>query len=211
MRWGWAKARPHFFAEYTFAALDCIPMGDTANAIHVLRYLDLGRDPALIAGIDQVFFESSNTQAFVDNAARAAFRERWLGRYLAHDPAWAYVAVAADATVAGYLVASLDDPALTPRFSDIPYFTHFASLTKKYPAHLHVNLGAAFRNRGLGGDLIERFATEAGKAGAPGVHVVTSRGARNIAFYNRNGFVEAGAHGADEREVVFLARALDGR
>ena len=142
------------------------------------------------------------------HVARADFRERWLGRYLTHDAGWAYVAVAADATVAGYLVASLDDPARTARFSDIAYFSHFADLTKKYPAHLHVNLSAAFRNRGLGGELIERFATDAGKAGAPGVHVVTSRGARNAAFYNRNGFVEAGAHGEGAREVVFLARAL---
>ena len=186
-------------------------MGTTANAIQIYRYQDLGTDPALTAGIDHVFFESSTTQEFADDASRAAFRERWLGRYLTHDIAWAYVALAGDTTVAGYLVASLDDPARTARFTDIPYFAHFADLTKQYPAHLHVNLSPAFRNRGLGGELIERFTSDAGKAGAPGVHVVTSRGARNVAFYNRNGFTEAGAHGTGGCDVVFLARALHAR
>ena len=179
------------------------------NELQIYRYADLERGPVLSNGIDSVFFESSNTQTFASGAAREAFRERWLGRYLTHDPAWAYVALSDEATVAGYLVASLDDPARTPRFADVPYFIHFADLTKTYPAHLHVNLNPAFRNRGIGGSLIARFIADARKAGAPGVHVVTSRGARNVAFYNRNGFTEAGADGAGEREVVFLARTLD--
>lgn len=183
-------------------------MGDRANAFHIQRYRDLVSDPALHAGIDQVFFVSSNTQVFVDDAARQEFRERWLGRYLAHDSAWAYVALSGDGTVAGYLVASLDDPATTPRFADISYFVHFANLTKAYPAHLHVNLDPAFRNHGIGSDLIARFAADAADAGVAGVHVVTSRGSRNVAFYNRNGFLEAGSHGTGAREVVFLARAL---
>jgi GNAT superfamily N-acetyltransferase len=184
-------------------------MGKAANAIQIYRYQDLGHEPALARGMDRVFFESSNTQEFADDASRAAFRERWLGRYLTHDSAWAYIVLAGDTTVAGYLVASLDDPATAARFVDIPYFAHFAGLTKAYPAHLHVNLSSAFRNRGIGGELIERFAVDARNAGAVGVHVVTSRGARNIAFYNRNGFAEAGAHGTGGREVVFLARALN--
>lgn len=184
-------------------------MGDVANAFHIHRYQDLGRDPVLDAGIDRVFFESSNTQNFESQAARSAFRERWLGRYLTHDPAWAYVAIADGTTVAGYLVASLDDPAVTQRFGDIPYFKHFAELTGRYPAHLHVNIGGAFRNCGIGGALIARFAADASDAGVAGVHVVTSRGARNVVFYNRNGFTVAGAHGAGSREVVFLARALN--
>lgn len=179
------------------------------STIQIHRYTELKRGPGLMTGIDNVFFGASNTQTFASDAAREAFRERWLGRYLTHDPDWAYVALAGEAKVAGYLVASLDDPARTPRFADVPYFIHFSDLTKSYPAHLHVNLDPAFRNRGIGGSLIARFIADARNAGAPGVHAVTSRGARNVAFYNRNGFTEAGADGAGEREVVFLARTLD--
>ena len=184
-------------------------MDISTSTFRIYRLTDLKRDSGLMAGIDNIFFQSSNTQTFSSEAAREAFRERWLGRYLTHDFAWAYVALSSGATVAGYLVASLDDPARTPRFADVPYFFRFADLTKTYPAHLHVNLDPAFRNRGIGASLIARFTTDARDAGAPGVHVVTSRGARNVAFYNRHGFTEAGADGIGEREVVFLARTLD--
>ncbi len=171
-------------------------------------FLELDASPALIAGLDGVFFEASNTKAFSSDAARAAFRDLWLGRYLAHDPAWAYVATAPDGRVAGYLAGSLDDPAVTPRFADIAYFAAFKDLTRRYPAHLHVNLAAEFRGHGVGARLIGRFVDDARVAGAPGVHVVTSRGARNVTFYTRNGFSEAGVAGEGAREVVFFCRKL---
>ena len=161
-----------------------------------------------MCGLDAVFFASSNTQEFANDAARQEFRERWLGRYLRHDPNWAYVAVAANGAVVGYLVASVSDPALTPRFADIAYFSVFKDLTQRFPAHLHVNLATEFRSAGLGSRLIKRFVEDAKRADVPGVHVVTSRGSRNVAFYERNGFWEHGATGEGARAVVFLARAL---
>lgn len=164
----------------------------------------LGVEP----GINAVFFEASNTQSFSDPGARAAFRERWLGRYLTHYPEWAYVAMNSDKSVAGYLVASLDDPASTPRFSDIHYFATFKDLTHRFPAHLHVNLASGSWGAGIGTALMARFVADARRAGVPGVHIVTSRGARNVGFYTRNGFREAGAMGEGTSEVVFLAREL---
>ena len=178
-------------------------------AIAIRRYLEVGPSPALDAGLDAIFFESSNVKSFANDAARAQFRERWLGRYLVHDPKWAFVAVSNSSDVLGYVVGSLDDPALSPRFSDIPYFAAFKNLTRQYPAHLHVNLASHARNSGLGSQLVARFISDAAKAGAAGVHVVTSRDARNAGFYNRNGFHEAGSNGDGGRDIVFLARALN--
>ena len=60
-------------------------------SIAILPYLSLPPSPVLIGGIDAVFFEASNTKSFADDAARAAFRQRWLGRFLEHDAAWAYI------------------------------------------------------------------------------------------------------------------------
>lgn len=170
--------------------------------------LESGRRAALEEELDAIFFEASNTKSFANDDVRAAFRERWLGRYLAHDPHWAYVALGDHGEVAGYLVGCLEDPARTGRFSDIEYFARFASLTAKYPAHLHVNLGAAYRGSGIGSLLVQRFCADAAAAGSTGVHVVTSRGARNVGFYARNGFHEAGCDGVGAKEVVFLAKAL---
>lgn len=181
---------------------------DLPRPIVIRRFNELTRTAALEAALDAVFFEASTVKTFASDAERAAFRERWLGRYLIHDPQWTYVALAGDGEVAGYLAGSIEDPALAPRFSDIAYFAAFADLTRRYPAHLHVNLAPADRNRGIGSALIQRFAADVASAGVLGVHVVTGRGARNVSFYTHNGFREAGAWGKGASEVVFLARDL---
>lgn len=174
----------------------------------IRRYAELPASPLLDAGLDTVFFEASNTRSFADEAVRQAFRERWLGRYLVHDTNWVYVALDPAGGVAGYLAGSLDDPARTARFSDIAYFADFAQLTSQFPAHLHVNLAPASRSRGIGSRLVRQFMADARAAHVPGVHVVTSRGARNVAFYRRNGFREEGTRGEGEQEIVFLAQPL---
>lgn len=178
--------------------------------IAVRRWSDIAgpERERLLPEIDAIFFEASATRSFADAAARSAFRERWLGRYLQHDPRWVYLALAADGTVAGYLAGSLDDPARAPRFSDIAYFHDFAGLTADYPAHLHVNLAPQFRGRGIGAALVEAFAADAARAGARGMHVVTGVGMRNVGFYERNGFRELGRATANGREVVLLGRSL---
>lgn len=172
--------------------------------------MDIGSSScsAILPSLDRIFFESSGTKAFADTAARSDFRERWLGRYLAHYSEWFYVAVAHDGEPLGYLAGCLDDPARSPRFADIGYFAGLANLTALYPAHLHVNLAPAARSHGIGSRLVERFARDASRAGAPGVHVVTGRGMRNVGFYQRNGFHEAGAITWNGRELVLLGRAL---
>ncbi len=176
-------------------------------AVTIHRYLDVTPSSKLSDQIDAIFFEASNTKSFESDAARAAFRERWLGRYLRHDPQFAYLAFAASGDVAGYVVGAIDDPALSERFADAGYVAAFGDLTRKYPAHLHINLAPAFRNRGIGGRLIEAFVAEAKRNGAPGVHVVTSANSDNVRFYNRNGFIEV-ARTKGGTPLVFLARTL---
>ncbi len=176
--------------------------------VTVERFDARPRSAGELAAIEAVFFAASGTKTFASEAERAAFRERWLGRYLTYDPKWAYLAVTDTGGIAGYLVGSLDDPAKSPRFDDMAYFKELAALTAQYPAQLHVNLGEARRGRGIGGDLVEAFARDAAKAGAPGVHVVTARGLRNIGFYTARGFCEVGHLDWNGRELVFLGRQL---
>jgi ribosomal protein S18 acetylase RimI-like enzyme len=178
-----------------------------SEPITIHRYVDIDVTPERTSEIDRVFFESSNTKAFDSDEIRAAFRERWLGRYLRHDAKFAYVAQTTDGTIVGYLVGAIDDPAITSRFADIAYFAALSAKTKHFPAHLHVNVRSDFRGCGIGGLLVDRFVADAKAAGAPGVHVVTSVGAANVSFYNRNHFEEVARAGAGGR-LVFLARAL---
>jgi GNAT superfamily N-acetyltransferase len=176
----------------------------------MVRIEPLGEDatPATRAGIDRIFYAASLRKAFADEAEREAFRERWLGRYLLHDCAHAFVARAEDGGIAGYLVGSLEDPALAPRFQDVTYFADFADLTACYPAHLHVNLDAAWRSQGIGARLVERFADHAARHGARGVHIVTGAGVRNVKFYERVGFVPLSELEWNGGRVLVMGRDL---
>ena len=164
--------------------------------------------PRLLAQVDAIFLETS-AKPPAPGPARDVFRARWLGRYLLGGTDVVLLALAGEDTVAGYLVGALEDPALQARFADIGYFrTDFADLTRRFPAHLHVNLTARFRNQGIGAKLIGAFADAARQAGAPGMHVVTGRGMRNVRFYQRCGFVERGSATRNGGEAVFLGRGL---
>lgn len=170
-----------------------------AASIAIRRWLEVPHSDRLVDGLDAIFFEASNTKSFPSEEARTAFRERWFGRYLKHYPQWAYVAQSADDTVAGYLVGALDEPA---------GFDDFAAATETFPAHLHVNLAPQFRSRGIGAELIDAFAADAARAGAKGMHVITSADARNVRFYQRAGFHRAATTMANGHELVLLGRPL---
>lgn len=162
----------------------------------------------LIAEMDHVFFLSSARQSFASAEEKAAFRERWLGRYLLHFPEYVLLALNRERHIVGYVIGSPRDPARDPLFADLSFFTHFRDLTARYPAQLHVNLDEAWRGRGIGARLLAAFAELARASGAPGVHVITVRGMRNVAYYSANGFLERGAAIIDGRELLFLGRDL---
>ena len=175
-----------------------------------IRALPDGRmSPDTGAQVDAIFFEASGRHGFAAPEERAAFRERWLGRYLRGGSDVVLLAEDRDGAVAGYLVGALEDPAGQDRFADIGYFRGaFRALCRRYPAHLHINLAPACRNRGIGAQLIAAFAARAVEAGAPGMHVVTARSARSVRFYARCGFVELAVAPLNGRQVVFLGKPL---
>jgi len=173
---------------------------DTKPPIAIHRWADVTERERLVPQIDAVFFEASNTKSFASDADKAAFRDRWLGRYLSLHPQYAYIALAADGHVAGYLVGAIGEPS---------GFEAFAAANEAFPAHLHVNLAPRFRSLGIGADLIDAFIADAKRAGAPGAHVVTSANARNVGFYERRGFHERARTSLNGNDLVFLGRRLN--
>ena len=164
--------------------------------------------PAKSAQVDGIFFEASG-RTFAPGPERAAFRERWLGRFLQGGTDVVLLAMDGGETVAGYLVGALDDPAQQPRFADITYFARdFRDVCRRYPAHLHINIAPAYRSRGVGAQLVAAFAARASAAGSPGMHVVTGKQARNVSFYTRCGFSQVGATVWNGSDIVFLGRDL---
>ncbi|MFX7804522.1 hypothetical protein ABTK17_19850, partial [Acinetobacter baumannii] len=66
------------------------------------------------------------------------------------------------------------------------------------------------RGSGVGSDLVRAFVATVEAARLPGVHVVTGRGARNVGFYNRLGFLERAGVTFRGHPLVFLARDTSG-
>lgn len=177
------------------------------TAVRIVRLMDEPDRAAAEAAIEAIFFAASNTQTFDSLATRAAFRERWLGRYLRSDSQHVLLACQeASGAIVGYLTGCFDDPARAVRFADIGFYAQFAHLTERYPAHLHVNLDVAARSAGIGSKLVAAFVADVARAGLAGVHVVTGRGARNVSFYERAGFHERGIAASGGREVILLGR-----
>lgn len=62
------------------------------------------------------------------------------------------------------------------------------ALPRLYPAHLHMNVDAAYRRSGVGTRLLQRYCEDLRRAGIPAVHLFC--GAAPVLFYQRNGFQE---------------------
>lgn len=178
------------------------------GAFWISRLKDLDDASEAIRAIDAIFFESSSVQHFESDAARRLFRERWLGRYLSRHPGEVFIAIANRDEVIGYLVGCLEDPLRDPLFADVAYFGAFAPLLSSYPAHLHINVTAAWRSRGVGAQLIEAFASHAAASGTPGMHVVTAEGVRNNGFYLARGFRQLATAEWSGKRVAFFGRKL---
>jgi GNAT superfamily N-acetyltransferase len=178
------------------------------SPIRIVDGLVAQRVTAVMAQIEAVFWQTS-ARTFPPGVERVAFRDRWLGRYMRGGDDVVLLAIAGGNTVAGYLVGALADPAQQVRFNDLGYFRHqFADLTRRFPAHLHINLDAAFRGRGLGARMVEAFAERARRGGARGMHVITGKGMRNARFYARCGFEEQMATPWNGGTIVFLGKEL---
>ena len=178
---------------------------------HIIRLQKSGLSHVQEAQLDTIFFQSSGTQTFASPAIRAEFRDRWLGSYLTENPNEVFLATVSHGTevqIVGYVIGALADPALAPRYAHLGYFQTFARWTALYPAHLHINVASQHRSSGIGARLIESFAVHARASGAPGVHVVTGKGLRNVGFYLRNGFVELAEAPWNNTTVVMLGRKL---
>ena len=73
-----------------------------------------------------------------------------------------------------YLVGALQDPAQQPRFADIGYFrTDFAHLTKRFPAHLHINVVPQARGTGAAQGLMAAWQAWLMRHRSPGCHLQT--------------------------------------
>src|SRR5262249_1577032 len=176
--------------------------------MRVVRLMDEADWKSLLPIVDNIFFATSRVQIFADEQARNSFKAQWLDRYLNHHIDSFFIARAEDGVLIGYLAGCLENPMPNPLFNDLGYYRAFAPYCASYPCHLHINVAAAYRNHGVGAALIETFAAQASNVRAPGIHVVTNEGARNIRFYERSNFRIFSTTYWNGARVVFMGRQL---
>lgn len=176
------------------------------ETMRIVLMKDLPDWPSQLPRVEDIFFTSSTVQQFTDDAHRARFKARWLGRYLDNFPESFFVAVTDEGAVLGYLAGCLAEPRSKSLFADLAYYAAFGPLCDTYPAHLHINVAAQARSQGVGAALIEAFAAQVAQAKLPGLHLVTDQAARNVRFYQRNGFAVLETTLSHNIPVVFMGR-----
>jgi len=182
-----------------------------AESIIPLDTLTGTRLEAVTGGAEGIFWETAHTTDFESDDERARFQWRYFGYYLEHAPEMTFVAC--DTDVLGYICGVADTRGHRELYEIAPHVPVFDDLYDRYPAHLHINLTAAARGRGVGGQLLRAIEERARNYGAPGIHLVTSVGARNVSFYRKNGYTDAydralnAAPGVD-RDLLFLGKPL---
>src|SRR5262245_42586322 len=185
-----------------------MPAFKNPRSMRVIRLTDEADWKSLLPIVENIFFAASRVQTFSDEQARNSFKARWLDRYLNHYIDSFFIARADAGIVIGYLAGCLENPVLNPLFNDLGYYKVFAPYCASYPCHLHINVTANYRNHGVGAALIEAFVAQASNIQAPGMHIVTNEGTRNIRFYERNNFRILSTTRSNGTRVVFMGRQL---
>jgi GNAT superfamily N-acetyltransferase len=179
------------------------------SAKPTLKFHTLAERPDLRGEIIRIFFESSRIQSFESEAAKNAFQDKWLNAYIDDMPEQAIVAVTDDGKVAGYLTGCFNSAAAKRTQHQMEFNKeNVEALYREYPAHLHINIDASMRGAGAGARLIEEFARRCRAEGVSGIHLVTAKGARNVRFYERNGFSEVISRSWKGAELLVLGRKL---
>lgn len=136
--------------------------------------------------VENIFFESSSLKTFSSPERKAAFYKRWCGDYQTLYPQEFFIALEKD-KVLGYL-SGCSDSLKAADIIEVPGYKVFQDLFNRFPAHLHINFHPDARGRGLGSALVNHYKKILSNNNIVGLHLVTSPGVQNVAFYERLDF-----------------------
>ncbi|MCI5060399.1 MAG: GNAT family N-acetyltransferase [Alphaproteobacteria bacterium] len=156
---------------------------------NIAKIARLSDCPDALKSVESIFFESSSVQSFESEEARKAFKAKWLDYYTQNAPEDVLLAMSEKGEVMGYLSACFNSKAAKPLYDLLHFYGAFDEDYEDYPAHLHINVSGDFRSAGVGAVLIKEFLDLCRQKGAKGAHLITGPHARNIRFYERNGFL----------------------
>lgn len=168
----------------------------------------LGEKNKIWIGIENVFFESSSKKTFVNADERNAFRFKYLDWYAKHHPELFFLGLDQDQRVHGYICGTPETNSTNDLATLHPWFSIFSHLYLQYPAHLHINCAEKARGSGLGSTLLSVFENTLQAKGIVGVHLVTAPEARNVGFYDKNGYKFSQSATWKETSLLFMGKSL---
>lgn len=164
--------------------------------------------PEHLIEIKDIFFEASARRDFSSVTEKEEFYEKYLGIYLKEFPSYGFYFLHEE-KVGGYIVgapSTLDHLSLFS--SALPYLELFKEFFESYPAHLHINLSSVVRGMGFGSLLLAHFEQHLKHQKIDGVHLITAKTARNVHFYEQNGYSFRVQRVFGERVLLLLGKSL---
>ncbi len=159
--------------------------------------------------IENIFFENSSKQSFINNQEKIDFLNRWLTPYLANWPDNFFVSESDDLQIQGYLAGcSNSTDALAEISHSNSSYSIFQHLFNNYPAHLHINISKKFQGIGVGKKLVSFYEEHLKNNNIQGLHAITSAGESNINFYKKLNFEIIETKKLNSWELVFLGKKL---
>jgi hypothetical protein len=156
--------------------------------------------------VNQIFFESSTVSHFKSIKQREDFQYKYLDYYKIYFPLNFFVLC--DNRPLGYVCGVPDLLKVKKLFELSPHLHAFKDLYKQFPAHLHINMCAESRGKGLGPLLINEFVGNIEKSGGNGVHIITTPTAKNVSFYKKCGFNFQEERVYKESALLFMGKQL---
>lgn len=150
----------------------------------VKTFLELN-DSEILA-VNNIFFESSGKKQFPSKKEKEEFQYKYLDFYKVFYPH--YFFVLCDEKPVGYTCGVPEILKAKKLFEITQHLHAFKEMYKELPGHLHINMAAESRGKGLGTVLINQFEKALIKDKIKGLHIITSPNARNCTFYLKNDF-----------------------
>lgn len=152
--------------------------------------------------VARVFFESSSVKTFASQEDKDKFQYKYLDYYRVNHPE--YFFFYKENEVFGYIcgAASYDQECLELH----SYLAEFRAGTENFPAHLHINLTESSRGNGIGSKLVAAFEARLKEDGITGCHLITTPDARNVSFYERNGYQERVVRKINDIDLLLLGK-----
>ncbi|MBY0516256.1 MAG: GNAT family N-acetyltransferase [Bacteriovoracaceae bacterium] len=148
--------------------------------------------------VQEIFWETSTRDQFNSIDERFAFQNFYLNSYFSK------ICLVAESSnqILGYILGS------TESSSDELHLKIFEDCYEQFPAHLHINCHESARGLGVGSRLVSALEERLRSLGVKGLHLITASGARNVSFYEKNGFVQRVERIFNGKSLLLLGKTL---